>query len=217
VNRAPTSYQVNFFSLFSLLSSFIVPHLIGVSFASNDKWNISSFGRVYDPVKEPQLAQVSTLRKPKLKYGIRNCDTMKLNILFRNPDGSKPQYSSNSEPSGVVWRVTNIENNTPADVQIKICRFITRDELEYSYTIPFFNHQIQCFDNGKELNGSPLQIKLSSVAESLNCSACGALAVQAHRTESSYQGLCSGHISYLTAHPPFSQWNQIPQKCNLGK
>jgi hypothetical protein len=146
---------------------------------------------------------------------------MKLKIVLRNPDGSKPQYS-NSELPNVVWTITNLENNTVTDTPMTYHRF-KRDCLEYSYVIPFFDHQIQCSINGVELIGSPLKMELASVAENLFCSFCEAVAVQAHlstpyqRSNTVYYGLCSQHIASLKTNSSCSQWNKTPQKCNLGK
>jgi uncharacterized protein (UPF0262 family) len=149
---------------------------------------------------------------------------MTVKIILRNPDGTKPHFSSKSKLPVVVCKIINLESNTPTDIPIGFSRIIARDELEYSYVTPFFDHQIQCSFNQVEVNGSPLQIKLSSVAENLNCSFCGSSAVQAHQASpmpgassaTLYYGVCSRHISTVQSDSSCSRWNKIPQKCNLG-
>jgi uncharacterized Zn-finger protein len=128
-------------------------------------------------------------------------------------------------PLSVTWRVTNLETN--ADVSLASLGFKDASELRYTYTIPFFDHQIHCSVNQRELNQSPLIVRLLSVAEKMPCSYCDNAAVQAYvylgipannqRLLKSfgkvYGGACSRHISRIEA----PKWNLTPQKCNSSR
>jgi hypothetical protein len=218
--------------------------LIETYLPSTDDWKISQFGGVCDQ----KLSETSSIlqRSSPDSTPVLNGAVMKLKILLRDTNGSKYAYTSSVKPITVSWRVRNLEQSTFTDLDIKCVRTID-GELEYSYTIPFFDHVIRCSVNGNELSESRLKIQLSSISEDMKCVFCQhANAVQAHALQSNatnqyrygyngrddlfvqlkgsdkkYLGICSQHVPWIENGQMSRSYqlnvDKTPQKCNLAQ
>jgi hypothetical protein len=208
----------------------LVRPMIDVSFPATDDWDILQFGEVCDQ-KFSSSASLFQRLTP-MSNALLNGGVMELRIILRDTNGLDIPYSSLVEPPTVTWSVTNLDENQIAFVDLKNKPSLGSNELRFSYTIPFFDHQITCYVNDQELNGSPLVVHLSSISNILPCFFCDRSAVQGHSYKGNpksskcagklvklkatgvmYGGACSKHISSLVS----PKWNLTPQRCNLKK
>jgi hypothetical protein len=226
-------FSSHFFSVRPVIETFLPP---------TDDWKISEFGGICDQ----KLSETTSIlqRLTPSSTPVLNGGVMKLKLLLRDAYGLKYLRTSAVKPIVVSWRVVNLEKKSQTNLVIKHDRTIG-DELEFSYTVPFFDHEIICFVNGKELIGLPLTIQLTSISEKLKCVFCqrSTNAIEAFLcnnnnpfaqfmtpsansllvkfrvggSEKLYGGLCTQHLPCLDQNNNAFLWDadKTPQKCNL--